>query len=113
MDTQQRIRQRLRYLKHRGFIDHQTTQLEIKAAYLNNDLDIPRLTSMRIKFYISRGGGIYTTLRMEAVSLQTFARPMAYLMGLCFAGMLLVSTVIMSVKLAQAARMKIIKYHFT
>jgi len=112
-DSNALIAQRLGYLKSRGFIDHQTTEVSVKAMYLNNELDIPRLESIRITFYISRGGGIYVTLRMNAIFLKSFPRAMAYVMDFCFACMLIASTITMSISFVLAIRRRSMRGHFT
>lgn len=112
-ETADAIGKRVQYLKDRGFVDHQTTEVGVKALYINNDLDIPRVDSVRIIFHISRGGGIYVTLRMEAIFLKTFSRAMAYFFDFLFGAMLVASTVYISFELCYACRKRMIKFHFT
>jgi len=42
----------------------------LKALVLNNDLGSPRISHVTINFYNTRGGGVYSTLRVETMSLD-------------------------------------------
>lgn len=63
---------RFQYLKDRGWIDEQALSLEAKVVAYNYQLDIPRL--LKVQFNFSRGGGIYTTQKIEVATLKTWPR---------------------------------------
>eukprot|EP00913_Durusdinium_trenchii_P022702 g21321.t1 len=65
---------RFQYLKDRGWIDEQALSLEAKVVAYNYQLDIPRLLKVQFNFYFSRGGGIYTTQKIEVATLKTWPR---------------------------------------
>jgi hypothetical protein len=106
-------KERVTYLKDRGFIDHQTLLVSVKTLYLNNELDIPRMDVVSIVFYVSRGGGVYVKLRMEAIFLKTFSRGMTYFWDFLFFTMLVASTSYISIELCIACKRRAVKSHFS
>eukprot|EP00435_Cladocopium_sp_Y103_P042572 s1172_g11.t2 len=73
-DSLDKNRKRFQYLKDRGWIDEQTLSLQAKVVAFNYQLDIPRLLKVQFTFYFSRGGGIYTTQKIEVATLKTWPR---------------------------------------
>jgi hypothetical protein len=108
-----RIKARVKYLQDRGYIDYQTTLMQVKTLYLNSELDIPRVDMVNIIFFISRGGGVYVKLRMEAIFLKTFSRSMTYFWDFLFFTMLVASTSYITIELLMACKRRKIKQHFT
>mmetsp|Transcript_91430 Transcript_91430/g.167795 ORF Transcript_91430/g.167795 Transcript_91430/m.167795 type:complete len:935 (+) Transcript_91430:104-2908(+) len=109
---QERIQQRVQYLKDRGFFDIKTNRILVKALVLNNELDIPRVDSIRIVFFQSRGGGIYTMLRMESIFLQSYSRALSYVYDALFVFLLICSTLFSMFQLAQALYKRRVRYYF-
>jgi len=73
-DPLEKNMKRFQYLKERGWIDEQTLSLQAKVVAFNYQLDIPRLLKVQFTFYFSRGGGIYTTQKIEVATLKTWPR---------------------------------------
>merc|ERR1712032_1162685 len=104
---------RLNYLEQRGWLDDQTNTVTIKALYLNNELDIPRLESVRITFFNSRGGGVYGMLRMEAVLLRSYSRAISYVWDILFVIILFLQTLEIVGKFCKSCCKRTVKHHFT
>lgn len=112
-DTTAKTLKRMRYLEERGWIDWSTTQIKIKALILNAELDIPRLENLRIWFRFSRGGGVFTSIRMESLFLRAWGSGMmSYMFDFLFVLMLVMSSLYITAELCLSIKMKTLRYHF-
>jgi len=104
---------RFDYLKDRGWIDSQTTQVTLKAYYLNYQLEVPRLQTVKIDFYFTRGGGIRSTISFMALALDTFIYPASYAFDILFVLMLIASAAMLSRDAFKAISARNFKSHIT
>eukprot|EP00930_Biecheleria_cincta_P056022 TRINITY_DN4222_c1_g1_i1.p1 TRINITY_DN4222_c1_g1~~TRINITY_DN4222_c1_g1_i1.p1 ORF type:complete len:803 (-),score=109.85 TRINITY_DN4222_c1_g1_i1:31-2439(-) len=71
-DSAQMTMERLAYLKNRGWIDESTLRLTVDVTLYNYQLKMPRLCNVAFTFYFSRGGGVFTSQRIEVSALKSF-----------------------------------------
>mmetsp|Transcript_24707 Transcript_24707/g.68917 ORF Transcript_24707/g.68917 Transcript_24707/m.68917 type:complete len:721 (-) Transcript_24707:35-2197(-) len=61
---------RMEHLKKNGWLDKQTSYLQVQAVVVNAEEGPPKLTLVIVKFHFSRGGGVFAKLRCHTVSLR-------------------------------------------
>lgn len=70
------------YLQQRRWLDEHTTKLRIIMLLLNGELGRPRLEQMVIELSFSRGGGIFSTVSLQALFLKHFPSGMVGLVSM-------------------------------
>jgi len=96
---------KIQYLKERQWIDPQSSTLTLKAILLNNQLSgVPRIISVTCLFYFSRGGGVYTSLKVEGRTLIFFVSSLSYLYDMLFVVNLIIRSISTVISFCQAAR---------
>eukprot|EP00927_Polykrikos_kofoidii_P010270 TRINITY_DN14347_c0_g2_i1.p1 TRINITY_DN14347_c0_g2~~TRINITY_DN14347_c0_g2_i1.p1 ORF type:complete len:786 (-),score=126.97 TRINITY_DN14347_c0_g2_i1:38-2395(-) len=65
------LRKRLEYLRLRDWLDKQTSTVSVRALVLNEEMvGKPRLLGVKVMFQVTRGGGIFTSIRFQTVPLH-------------------------------------------
>jgi len=111
--TYARVMARLQYLKDRQWLDEQSTVLVLKAYVLNNQIEVPRLMNIIIRFHFSRGGGVFSTINFQGVALTTFISWASILFDVLFVLMLLASTAFLARDICKAMMARVPRSHFS
>mmetsp|Transcript_45881 Transcript_45881/g.98331 ORF Transcript_45881/g.98331 Transcript_45881/m.98331 type:complete len:765 (+) Transcript_45881:153-2447(+) len=82
---------RFNYLKERGFLDDQSTLLTMKAYYLNYQMQVPRMQTVKIVLGFTRGGGLLNTISFMSIALDSFIYTAGIVFDILFVLMLIAS----------------------
>jgi len=100
------------YLRQRRWLDAQTNQLTIKILLLNPEVGRPRLEQVKIVISFSRGGGMYSWIRLESLFLQSHDGQLSIFVDLLWVMMLMVNTVWAMLKFCTACKIGNAKSQF-
>lgn len=90
--SQDTVQKRLEYLQERGWLDEQSVMLHIQVLVASNVLMRERLENVVLTFIFSRGGSIFSTLRVQGMVLRARdGLPLAILNGAFLLALLLFS----------------------
>jgi len=106
------IRQRIDYFQQRGWLDDATARLTITALVLNGEIAPPRIESVKLMLAFSRGGGVFATMRAEALYLRAWHSTESVIFDVLFVMMLFVQSGFCIVMTVKAFRKKALRSHF-
>lgn len=86
------IEQRIDYFKQRGWLDDASSRVTIKALVLNPEIEPPRIENVKWHFAMSRGGGVFATMRFETLFLRGWNSGISVVVDCLFVMMLLLQT---------------------
>jgi len=95
------------YLCHRGWLDYQSKTLMVKALLINAEVGRPRLEQVTITFYFSRGGGVFTTMSLDSLFLESWPSYLSVIVDVVWMIMLVSTTVRSIVRLVRARRARL------
>jgi len=107
------IKQRIDYLKLRGWLDEQTMQVVVKALVLNAEIGLPRIQEAKAIFSFSRGGGVFGTMRFETLFLRAWSDAISMAVDALFIMVLIGFTISSLYQICKHCKRKKCKEHMS
>lgn len=106
------LEQRIGYLQRRGWLDDATARVTIKALVMNAETEPPRVENVKWHFAMSRGGGVFASMRFETLFLRAWNSATSAVVDAMFILMLMVQTAHCIYMASKAGKEKECKAHF-
>mmetsp|Transcript_43302 Transcript_43302/g.94327 ORF Transcript_43302/g.94327 Transcript_43302/m.94327 type:complete len:805 (+) Transcript_43302:121-2535(+) len=88
------IQDHINYLYDKGWLDPQSKSMSVKALLLNAEVGRPRLEQVRIMFWFSRGGSVFTRIQLESLFLERYSSFISLMADILFMIMLSMITIV-------------------
>ncbi|CAJ1404087.1 unnamed protein product [Effrenium voratum] len=107
------ITEHLQYIKTKEWIDAQSKNLDIQALLVNAEVGRPRLQMFSFNIAFSRGGGLFTSVKMDSIFLKSFQNVGSIVVDIVFVTFLFGIFVMELVRLCKAVKNREARKHIS